>query len=257
MSKCRIISSVNYKGGVGKSTLIILLSRFLAKLGFKVLMIDQDGQNSTTFHFGVPASEVKGRSMYKAYCDGDLRSNIVSTKYNVDIIISSFFLNKLRSLPNVELKHLIEKDRLKDDYDFILIDTPPNLDYFCYSAAIVSDTIIAPYTLGAFDIKTTANSIELVIETVEVDPRKFVTVANIVDGTITGNEENLNTQYVELAKALLPNFQTKHYIPKSKPLKKAMDRGEIISKAKDKLNVYNALCDFFEDLTDCKRPVSF
>ena len=257
MAKCKIITSLNYKGGVGKSTLIILLSRFLAKLGFKVLMIDQDGQNSTSFHFGIPEEKLKGRSLYRAYFDSDLRSNIVKTDYNVDIIVSSFYLNKLRSLPNNELQRLLRISGIMDEYDFILIDTPPNLDYFCYSAALVADKIIVPYTLGEFDIKTTANTMELVMETLELDPSKFETVANIVDGAITGGEDNLNTQFVWLSEALFPNNPTRFYIPKSKPLKKAMARRESISQAQNKLSIYNALCDFFEDLTDCKRPISF
>ena len=257
MANCKIISSLNYKGGVGKSTLIILLSRFLAKLGFRVLVIDQDGQNSTSFHFAVPEKELNGKSLYRAYYDGKLKENIAKTKYNVDIIVSSFYLNKLRSLPNIELKRLINESNIKEDYDFILIDTPPNLDYFCYSAALVADKIIVPYTLGEFDIKTTASTIDMVIETLDISPSKFHTVANIVDGGITGGEENLNTQFVWLAQELLPDYPTRHYIPKSKPLKKAMARGETISQAQNKVNIYNALCSFFEDITDCKRPTSF
>lgn len=257
MSKCKIIASLNYKGGVGKSTLIILLSRFLAKLGLRVCMIDQDGQNSTSFHFNVPEEKLDGKSLYRAYCDSDLRGNIVSTSYGVDIIVSSFYLNKLRALPNIELHQLLKKSGLLEDYDFILIDTPPNLDYFCYSAALVADKIIVPYTLGEFDIKTTASTMELVTETLDLDPRKFETVANIVDGAITGGEENLNTQFVWLAEELFPDNPTRFYIPKSKPLKKAMARRETISQAQNKLSIYNALCDFFEDITGCKRPSNF
>ena len=257
MSKCKVIASLNYKGGVGKSTLIILLSRFLAKLGFRVLMIDQDGQNSTSFHFGVPEKELKGRSLYKAYCDSDLLSNIVETSYKVDIIVSSFYLNKLRSLPNIELKRLIDQAGIKEKYDFILIDTPPNLDYFCYSAALVADKIIVPYTLGEFDIKTTAKTMELVAEMLDINPQKFNTVANIVDGAVTGGEDNLNTQMVWLTQELFPDHPTEFFIPKSKPLKKAMARGEVISEAKNKATIYNALCDFFENISECKRPTSF
>lgn len=258
-----IIATVNYKGGVGKSTIIDMLAKYLNKLKLRVLLIDSDGQNSTTFHFVQDEEQLEGKSLHKVFANNDIRGNIVKTSEGIDLIPSSFLLNDFRYLPKNRLSQLFQKSNIRDDYDFILIDTPPNLDVFSYGAVLAADKVILPYTLGSFDIKTTSYSFKNLVETLEKPHDAFITIANLVDGVITGKPENLNTQYVDLAKYFLGeevlgvNLHNDFYIPKSKPLKKAMEREEILSEAKSKAVVYNALCEFFEFVTGVKRPVNF
>lgn len=257
----KVIITANYKGGVGKSTFQCLLARYLRAIGKTVLMIDEDLQNSTTFHFVNNQDELEGRSLFYALSTGDIRANIFTTDSGIDLVASSFLLSELRTISNNKLKQLFESSGIKEDYDFILIDTPPGLDVFSYIAAYVADVIILPYTLSDFDIKSTAHAFQKIVENLDKDPTCFVSVANMVNGRITEGEENINRQFLEMAKSYFDDLHEGLFsdfrIPLSAPLKKAMARGEIISAAQNKKAVYDALCDLFEHITNTKRPTNF
>jgi chromosome partitioning protein len=145
----RIIAITNQKGGVGKSTTAVNVSAYLSSYGYKTLLIDLDPQSNSTSGLGMDPKDVK-ESVYEVLIhDSDPRGIILSTKYkNLNILPSSIQLagaevELVTSLKReFRLKEAIEK--VKKDYDFILIDCPPALGLLTINALAAAKEVIIP-----------------------------------------------------------------------------------------------------------------
>ena len=167
----KTISFINMKGGVGKTTSVVEIAAILAtEYDKKVLVIDLDPQTNATLSFitldewenlkdNATIADVLGMNRGSSSRDDefDIRDAIVSNAggvENLDLIPSHLELTfldlDLVSVPAREsvLKNAIEKAEL--EYDFILIDCPPNLTLAPQNALIISDYIIVPVTPEIF-----------------------------------------------------------------------------------------------------------
>ncbi|MCX7959336.1 MAG: AAA family ATPase [Deltaproteobacteria bacterium] len=143
----RIVSIVNQKGGVGKTTTAVNLSASLAVAGRKILLIDLDPQANATTGLGIDKKNLR-QSVYKYIMDPD-----TSTDGIIPTMIDKFFLLPSNSelvgaeveLVDAEdrafrLKRFIE--RVKGDYDFIIIDSPPSLGLLTLNSIVASEGIM-------------------------------------------------------------------------------------------------------------------
>lgn len=152
----KIISVANVKGGVGKTTTAAILSAGLTAKGYKVLMIDSDPQTNLTMCFmSEPSDETP--SLYHVYAENKTLDEIkTSIKPNLDLVIGDFELCNadMQFLKAGRLKMLRKafKD-LKTAYDFVIIDTPPNLGILSLNAFLVNDYIIVPMAADSFSLK--------------------------------------------------------------------------------------------------------
>lgn len=146
-----IISFVNQKGGVGKTTSAINVATMLSVLKNKVLLIDMDPQGSSTSGVGIKKSE----ALYTAYdviigaCD--LKDAVIPTKYpNLSVVPSNVSLAaadyELVDEQEREffLKHQIEALTNTCSYDYIIIDCPPSIGLVTINSLCASDSIIIP-----------------------------------------------------------------------------------------------------------------
>ena len=149
----QIISILNHKGGVGKTTSVVSIGAGLHYLGKRVLLVDLDPQANLTLH-------LLGESDYQTIY-GALRSEyslpIVSVNPGFDIVPSTLDLSaaelELQSEPGREylLRELLHPHM--KDYDYIMIDCPPSLGLLTVNALSTSTTIIIPVECSAFSLK--------------------------------------------------------------------------------------------------------
>jgi len=138
------------KGGVGKSSLTILLAKFIALIiKQKTLVIDCDFQNSTSFHFAVR----NDKNIADALFHNNIRDNITVLNEELHIIQSSLRLTKMQTISPNSLKMLLPE--ISRDYDWCIIDTPPNYNNIVLNGLFACDLIVTPVTLEClFDRKT-------------------------------------------------------------------------------------------------------
>jgi len=151
----KMISLVNQKGGVGKTTTSINLSASLAMLGKKVLLIDFDPQGNSTTGIGISKGDVD-KSIYDVLigkCSID--DAIIHTDYRrLDLIASTILLSGIESdfqeiskeeqnfVKTAQLK--VKIDPIRDRYDYIIVDCPPALGLLTSNALVASNSVIIP-----------------------------------------------------------------------------------------------------------------
>ncbi len=145
----QIISVVNQKGGVGKTTTTVSLAAFIGKKRKKVLMIDLDPQGNATSGLGVDKSKIENSTYDVMVNDLPISEAIVgSTAKNVDICPTNINLAgaevELVGAMSREqiLKNAIEE--VADNYDYIFIDCPPSLGILTINALTASNNLIIP-----------------------------------------------------------------------------------------------------------------
>ena len=151
----KVISLVNQKGGVGKTTTSINLASSLGHLDSKVLLIDLDSQSNATTGLGIEKTKIKKSSYDVIMGACDIKDAIIKTPFkNLSIIPSVIDL----AGSEIELMQISTQDRnfvmteqlkrqietIRDRYDYILIDCPPALGILTLNALCASNSVLIP-----------------------------------------------------------------------------------------------------------------
>ncbi len=147
----KTIAVANQKGGVGKSTLTAHVAWSYASRGFKVLVIDTDGQaNGTHALYG---ASVVASSTYHLFIDGADVLPVKTTNANIDIIPADDRLHDVDALPFGNYIFFVNRvAELAKKYDVVLIDTPPSLGLRLTAALAVATDVVIPLSCSYFSV---------------------------------------------------------------------------------------------------------
>jgi chromosome partitioning protein len=153
----KIIAIANQKGGVGKTTTAINLSGCLGVLEYKTLIVDADPQANATSGVGLDPN--KAGNIYDCIInDVHPREFIVATQNpNLDILPSHIDLVgaelEMINIPNREHKLKMALEKIKDDYDFIIIDCSPSLGLITVNSLVAADSVMIPVQCEYFALE--------------------------------------------------------------------------------------------------------
>lgn len=152
----KIITFANQKGGVGKTTTSHIVSIGLQKKGYKILSCDLDPQANLTSVFGIdPDSDIV--SIYDLFeGDCDISDAIINTDSGVDLLVGSLMLSgadRKYSATGDEYKLKEALEEVKNNYDYIIIDTPPALGIMNLNALATTDYLTVVMTPDYFSGK--------------------------------------------------------------------------------------------------------
>jgi chromosome partitioning protein len=145
----QIISMVNQKGGVGKSTSAVNLASYLAALGKYVLLVDIDPQANATSGIGIDPRTVP-LNLYHSLIGGLLPEEIIRQTglFGYEIMPAAPDLAgatvELVSQPNREFKLYELLRRIRTNYDYILVDCPPSLGLLTINGLVAADEVVIP-----------------------------------------------------------------------------------------------------------------
>lgn len=224
----RAIAIANQKGGVGKSTTAINLSACLAEKGQKVLTIDIDPQGNTTSGLGIEKEELENTIYELLIGECDLEDCLIPTNYeNLFLIPSNVNLAGAEiELIGLERKEFILKeqiDKIRDQYDYIIIDCPPALSMLTINAMTTANTVLVPIQCEYYALEGLSqlmHTIDLVQERLNPD----LEIEGIVF-TMYDARTNLSLQVVENVKRNLHQSIYKTIIPRNVRLAEAPSHG--------------------------------
>jgi chromosome partitioning protein len=180
--KARIISIVNQKGGVGKTTSAVNLSAAFAMMGRKTLLIDLDPQGNASTGFGITD---RSKSIYDVMIgECGIKEAILKTDVrNLSILCSNVDLSACEvELANAHEREYILKSKLAEvvnDYDYIMIDCPPSLGLLTINALASIDCIMVPMQCEFFSLEGLSHLLTT-IEMVKNSINPTIRIAGII-----------------------------------------------------------------------------
>ena len=254
----RVISIINLKGGVAKTTTTVNMAYLLAKRGYKVLVVDNDKQGNASKAFGIYDPEDHdnvARVMLEAVPLIDLAA---STQYkNLDIVPANMDLLEanLRVIADVSrpqqtrIKKAISKKSIErelqgeettsaaEEYDFIIFDNAPDVNMSIINALVVSDDVIVPVEIDQYSF----DGLDILLEQIAAVKEDFNPALSFRGCLITKyrQREEVQAQGAEVLKERCNVFSTK--------IRRTEDKPKESTFAKIPLVEYSVRCGASQD----------
>lgn len=226
----KVVSIVNQKGGVGKTTTSVNLSACLAELNYRVLVVDIDPQGNTTSGLGFDINE-DTKTVYSVLSGDEPVEAVYKTKFGSLYVCPSDIQLAGSEIELVEeekreykLREALEK--IKYQYDYVIIDCPPSLNLLTLNALIASDSVLVPVQCEYYALE----GLSRLMQTVKTVKSRFNPKIEL-DGvllTMFDSRTNLSIMVADEVKKFFPKKVYKTVIPRNVRLSEAPSYGEPI-----------------------------
>lgn len=253
----RVIAIANQKGGVGKTTTAINLSAALAAMNKRVLLIDSDPQGNATTGYGISKNSTKN-TFYDLLMGN---ADFIDAKVRVDLFNSLDILPTDIQLSGAEvelididdrqyiLKNILNKNCIRELYDYTIIDCPPSLNILTLNALVAADEVLIPLQCEFFAME----GLSQFIHTYNLVKKKLNSSIKI-DGvvfTMYDSRTNLSMQVVEEVKKFMGNTYMYCIIPRAVRVGEAPSHGLPINLYDPKCpatEAYQTLAELIDEL---------
>lgn len=208
----KVLTFANQKGGVGKTTTAHIVSVGLAKRGKKVLVCDLDPQANISSVLGanIDGDEVSIYELFEGDCT--IKEAVIHTGSGVDLLIGSLMMSgadRKYSATGDEYKLKEALETIKDNYDYIIIDTPPALGVMSLNALAATDYLVVVMTPDYFSGK----GLNQFLETVETTKKYLSNPQLKVNGLLLTrcDRTNLSALIDENMREVAQSLDTKIY----------------------------------------------
>lgn len=223
----KTIAIYHNKGGVGKTTVAVNLAAALRKKGKRVLLIDIDSQANTTFATGLikfqfeEDDNLRERNVYHLLESGDfnfipevVRTSDYFNNPEIDVIPSHITLiesqDKLNKILASRSRLVTKLKRVEDNYDIVIIDTPPSRDLYAEVALIATDYLIIPSDLKPFanqGLPTVKNFVNQINESREVMGKPPLNIMGVLASKISTNAKFLQYNFPKQREVISERYQ--------------------------------------------------
>lgn len=229
----KVLSFINQKGGVGKTTTCVNMASYLAEFGKKVLLIDMDPQGNATSSVGINKDD-KHKTIYNVLInEEDIKNVILNTPFknldcvpaNVDLAGAEVELVDVNNREKVFSKALT---KVRDEYDFICIDCPPSLGLITVNSLTASNGVIIPIQCEYFALE----GLSVLMYTLKL-VKKHLNPEIDVEGVVLTMKDGRSNLGNSVADEVGKYFNEKVYktiIPRNIRLAEAPSYGEPINK---------------------------
>ena len=224
----KIVAIANQKGGVGKTTTAINLSACLAHLNRKTLLIDLDPQGNSTTGLGIDKKTTELSAYDLIINDRDMdevmiqtvQTNLYLCPANIDLAGAEV---ELVSQISRETRLADAIDKIKDKFDYILIDCPPSLGLLTLNALTAANTVLVPIQCEYFALE----GLSQLMETIKIVQRRL-NLSLSVEGVVLTMFDSRTNLSVEVAEEVRKHFSDRVYqtlIPRNVRLSEAPSYG--------------------------------